>query len=128
MEGTKFSDQIVVANMKVATFAFELNVLWFTAQHGVFEYAIACAESSKAFDHCMRTDFTTVANLDVGLEYSKRSNLHVSSEFRGWINQSSLMDPHKSCGMLSNLRGGKVEGEKLKPPVIISPSSMEKRH
>lgn len=94
MNGHAFANQVIVADREVAAFAFELHVLRFPAERGVFEDAISFAQRRVAFDNGVRTDFAARPDPHAVFNDDVRSDLYIGGNFGKRTNYGCRMNHH----------------------------------
>jgi hypothetical protein len=74
MKRAKLTNQVVVAYLQVALLSPKLYVLRLSAQHGVFENAVAGADSGKPLDDGVGPNLAIWPNFDVIFDNGSRMN------------------------------------------------------
>ena len=88
------SDQIVIPDDQFAGFVFELNVLWFAAEHSMFENSIAPAQRSEPFDDRVRSNRATFTNYNFILDDGVGSNADIRRDLRRFANDGCGVNAH----------------------------------
>ena len=77
MQRAKLANLIIVADLEIASLAAKFNVLWLTADDGVFENAVSRADFCKPFDHGVGADLAIWADFYVIFDDCCRMDLHL---------------------------------------------------
>src|ERR1051325_6184242 len=76
MKRAELANDVVVSDFEVAGLAFELHVLRFAADYGVFEDAVSRPEASESFDYRVGSNLAIRADFDVILDDGCGVNRH----------------------------------------------------
>jgi hypothetical protein len=82
MKGTKLSYEIVVTYVQEALLAFELHILRFTTENGVFKDAVAGAQVREPLDDGMGGNFAVVADYSLIFDDCIGTYSDILTEFR----------------------------------------------
>jgi hypothetical protein len=91
MERAKLSDHIVIANLEKAWLVFELYVLRLTADHGMLENPVACADSSELLDDRVCSNLAIWANFHVIFDYGCGVDRHFATGLQKFHDVSTKM-------------------------------------
>ena len=74
----KFANEIIGADVEETFFVFELDVLRFAAEHGMFENSIARSQPGELFDYGVGGDITTISNFGIAFNNNVGPNPNVA--------------------------------------------------
>ena len=80
MKGAELTNQVVVPDLQEAFFAFELHILGFAPEYGVFKNRISAAETCIAFDNGVCANLAAVTDFSFIFYDSERANLDILAE------------------------------------------------
>jgi hypothetical protein len=76
VKSAELANDVVVADLEIARFAFELNVLRLTADYGMLKNPVPGADSGEPFDYSIGPNLAIWANFDVILDDGCGMNGH----------------------------------------------------